>query len=75
MSEPYSPNYLDSLGIEYIKEDESRDFGNIYKNDFNDIAKRRQSLEKKQAMLKILEYQIRKRELENKPKTRKRLFA
>ncbi len=74
MSEPYSPNYLDSLGIEYIKE-ESNDLGNIYKSDLNDIAKRRNSLEKKQAMLKMLQYQIKKRELNNKEKTRKRLFA
>ena len=74
MSEPYSPNYLDSLGIEYIKE-ESNDFGNIYRSDLNDIAKERHNLEKKQAMLKVLQYQIKKRELNNKEKTRKRLFA
>ena len=74
MSEPYSPRYLDSLGIEYIKE-ESNEFGNIYKYDLNDIAKRRNSLKKKQAMLKALEYHIKKRELENKPKTKKRLFV
>ena len=60
MSEPYSPNYLDSLGIEYIKE-ESNEIGNIYRSDLSDIAKRRNSLEKKQAMLKILQYQIKKR--------------
>ena len=71
MSEPYSPNYLDSLGIEYIKE-ESNEIGNIYRSDLSDIAKRRNSLEKKQAMLKILQYQIKKRESKNK--TRKRLF-
>ena len=74
MSEPYSPNYLDSLGIEYIKE-ESNEIGNIYKSDLNDIAKERRCLEKKQAMLKALKYQIKKRELNNKEKTRKRLFA
>ena len=71
MSEPYSPNYLDSLGIEYIKE-ESNEIGNIYRSDLSDIAKRRNSLEKKQAMLKVLQYQIKKRESKNK--TRKRLF-
>lgn len=71
MSEPYGPNYLDSLGIEYIKE-ESNEIGNIYRSDLSDIAKRRNSLEKKQAMLKILQYQIKKRESKNK--TRKRLF-
>ena len=74
MSEPYSPSYLDSLGIEYIKEDEVNEFGNIYKSDLSDIAKRRNSLIKKQAMLKMLQYQIKKRELKNKPKTRNRLF-
>ncbi len=74
MSEPYSPNYLDSLGIEYIKE-ESNELGNIYRSDLNDIAKERRNLEKKQAMLKVLQYQIKKRELNNKEKTRKRLFA
>ena len=74
MSEPYSPNYLDSLGIEYIKE-ESNELGNIYRSDLNDIAKERRNLEKKQAMLKVLQYQIKKRELNNKVKTRKRLFA
>ena len=71
MSEPYSPNYLDSLGIEYIKE-ESIELGNKYRSDLSDIAKRRNSLEKKQAMLKVLQYQIKKRESKNK--TRKRLF-
>lgn len=74
MSEPYSPNYLDSLGIEYIKE-ESNELGNIYRSDLNDIAKERRNLKKKQAMLKVLQYQIKKRELNNKEKTRKRLFA
>ena len=71
MSEPYSPNYLDSLGIEYIKE-ESIELGNIYRSDLSDIAKKRNSLKKKQAMLKVLQYQIKKRESKNK--TRKRLF-
>lgn len=73
MSEPYSPNYLDSLGIEYIKE-ESNEIGNTYISDLSDIEKKRSSLEKKQAMLKILQYQIKKRELKNKTRTRKRLF-
>lgn len=73
MSEPYSPNYLDSLGIEYIKE-ESNELGNIYISDLNDIDKERHILEKKQAMLKMLQYQIKKRELKNKTRTRKRLF-
>lgn len=73
MSEPYSPNYLDSLGIEYIKE-ESNEIGNTYISDLSDIDKKRSSLEKKQAMLKILQYQIKKRELNNKTRTRKRLF-
>ena len=74
MSEPYSPSYLDSLGIEYIKV-ESNEIGNIYKYDLNDIAKRRNSLKKKKAMLKALKYHIKKRELEKKPKTKKRLFV
>ncbi len=72
MSEPYSPNYLDSLGIEYIKE--SNELGNIYISDLNGIDKERRRLEKKQAMLKMLQYQIKKRELKNKTRTRKRLF-
>ena len=72
MSEPYSPNYLDSLGIEYIKE--SNDLGNIYISDLNGIDKERRILEKRQAMLKMLQYQIKKRELKNKTRTRKRLF-
>ena len=74
MSEPYSPTYLDSLGIEYIKE-ESNDFGKVYKNDINDITKKRNSLLKKKAMLNVLEYHIKQRELENKSKTKKRLFV
>lgn len=72
MSEPYSPNYLDSLGIEYIKE--SNELGNIYISDLNGIDKERRRLEKKQEMLKMLQYQIKKRELKNKSRTRKRLF-
>ncbi len=74
MSEPYSPTYLDSLGIEYIKEEFS-DFGQIYKNDINDITKKRNSLMKKKAMLQMLEYHIKQRELETKSKTKKRLFV
>ena len=74
MSEPYDPMYLDSLGIEYIKE-ESKDFGKIYNNDFNDIANKRNNLMKRKAMLQVLEYHIKKRELEKSSKVKKRLFV
>ena len=74
MSEPYDPTYLDSLGIEYIKE-ESSDFGKICQNDINDIANKRNNLMKRKAMLQVLEYQIKKREMKKNSKIKKRLFA
>lgn len=67
MSEPYSPNYLDSLGIEYIKED--TEYNNWDKEDYKN------SLLKKKYLLEALTYEMKKRELKNKIKVKKRLLA
>ena len=66
MSEPYRPIKTESLGIEYIKED-------CDSVDWDKIESKRDLYLKKQEMLKSLMYQIRKRELQNKGRNRKRL--
>ena len=73
MSEPYSPTYLDSLGIVYIKE-EANNFGTLYKFEDNDISKQRNDLLKKQEMFRMLKYQMKKRETEKQNKKRIKLF-
>ena len=67
MSEPYSPIDLSTLGIEYIQEDiDSKQWEVIdYKN----------SLLKKKIILQTLANEIKKREVKNNVKVKKRLFA
>ncbi len=68
MSEPYSPSYLDTLGIEYIKED--------YVFNYNeDNYSKKRNLLKKKALLQVLANEINKRELKANVKVKKKLFV
>ena len=65
MNEPYSPIDTESLGIVYIKDNyDSVDWG---------IDNKKDLYLKKQALIKAVAFEIRKRELRIKNKQRKRL--
>ena len=68
MSEPYSPNYFDSLGIEYIKEE--KDFNS---SDYN--RSKRELYLMKRAIYENIAYEIQKRKIKNNLNKKRRLFS